>query len=53
MRRGIESYILDITSLIVQILLYDSVALRIFGYLKLADISIQPLTRNLAAKGFI
>ena len=51
--RGIELYILDITPLIVQVLLYDSDVLRVFGHFKLADISIQPLTRNLAAKSFL
>ena len=52
-RRGIKLYILDITPLIVQILLYDSDVLRVFGHFKLADISIQPFTRNLAAKSFL
>ena len=51
--RGLESYILDMTPLIVQILLFDSDILRVFGHFQFADISIQPLTRNLAAKSFL
>ena len=51
--RGIVSYMLDITPLKVQILLYNSDELRVSGHFKLADISIQSLTRNLAAKSFL
>ena len=51
--RGIELYIVDVASLIVQILLFDSVVLNTFGNLNLADISIQPFTRNLASKSFL
>ena len=51
--RGIELYIVDVAPLKVQILLYDSVVLNIFGNFNLAYISIQPFTRNLASKSFL
>ena len=51
--RAIESNFVDKTPLIAQVLLYDSLVLKVFDHFKLGDISIQPLAMNLALKSFL
>ena len=48
--RGIESNIVDVILLIVQVLLYNFVVLLILHHIDSPNISIQPLTRDLASK---
>ena len=51
--RPIESNFVDITPLIAQVLLYDSLVLKVFDHFKLGDISIQPLAMDLASKSLL
>ena len=51
--RAIEANSIDKTLLITQVLLYDSVVLKVFSHFKLGDISIQPLTMDLASESFL
>ena len=48
-----ESDFVDITPLIAQVLLYDSVVLKVFDNFKFANIRIQPLTVDLTFKSFL